>query len=156
MKAQNFFLTNPVVIDNALNTIRKLVPDGTWKVTISKAGSKSVKQRGLQFMWYEDVAKSGIGGRYEDDKITVHLVCKFRFAVPIFCRDDDYFNELYSEFMRRNEGNEEKIMWFIDNHVSTEKFDVAQMAEYLTSIHDYYIPRGAQLRNPEFQGLLDE
>jgi hypothetical protein len=153
-KSKTFFLTSSTSIDNALNKIRKLIPDGTYKVTISRAGSKSSKQRGLQFMWYEDISKSGIGGKYEDDKNGVHLVCKYRFAVPIFCRDDDFFNDLYSEFIRRNEGNEAKIMWFIEHHVSTEKFNVEQMAEYLTAMQRYYASRGVNLTDPEFQGLL--
>jgi hypothetical protein len=153
-KPKTFYLVSSETIDNALNYIRKLIPDGTWKVVISKAGSKSDRQRGLQWMWYEDIERAGVGGKYEDTKNGIHLVCKYRFAVPIFRRDDDFFNDLCAAFMKQNEGNINKIMWFIDNYVSTEKFNVDQMTEYLNAIQRHYTRKGVNLTDPQFRGLI--
>jgi hypothetical protein len=107
-------------------------------------------------MWNEDVSKSGIGGEHWDSQKGVHLISKYMFAIPIFQRDDPYFSDLYDLFIGKHEGNREMMMWFVENNVSTEKFNVSQMAEYLTSKKNYFgIKHGVNLRDPEFRGLLD-
>jgi hypothetical protein len=155
LKAKSFYLTRPDVVKNCINEILSIIPDGKLKVTISNAGTKSDKQRGLQWQWNEDVAKSGIGGKYEDTDIGVHRRSKYFWAIPIFCRDDDFFNDLCTEFKRRHEGDPERIMWFVDQYVSTEKFSVSQMAEYLTQFQKHYLSKGVNLTDPDYRGLLD-
>jgi hypothetical protein len=155
MKAKSFYITRPDVIKNLISEILSIIPDGKIKVTISDAGNKSDKQRGLQWIWYNDVVQAGVGGKHEDTPKGVHLISKYWWAIPIFCRDDEFFGDLYAEFMRRHEGDQERIMWFVDQYVSTEKFNVSQMAEYLTQFQQYYLSKGVNLTDPEFRGLLD-
>ena len=124
-------------------------------MTISNEGTKSAKQRGLQWIWYEDIVKAGIGGKHESDKNGVHLVCKYWFAVPILQRDDDFFAALYAGWRTNHKGDEAAILWFVDNHVSTEDLTVSQMAEYLTEIERHYLDKGVNLTSPQFRGLLD-
>lgn len=158
MRARNYYLTSLEVLSNVVVHLHGIILDGKVKVTFSAAGSKSAKQRGLQWMGYEDKAKSGIGGRLSDTSENVHLVAKYRFAIPIFSRDDDYFADMYSGYRKRIKGkaDEEAKMWyFVDKHVSTEDFTVSQMAEFLTHFRNDCTAKGITLREPEFKGLLE-
>jgi hypothetical protein len=155
MKAVTFYLTSLESISKASLFLLGCIPNGKVKVVFSDAGTKSAKQRGLQWRGYEDEAKSGIGGRLSDTEENCHLKAKYRFAIPIFLRDDTKFAALYIAFCSKYEDNEEMMLYFTDKHVSTEKFNTSQMAEYLTNYRNDCIRKGINLREPEFEGLLD-
>ena len=155
MKAKAFSLASLKSMKAAKAYLDGVVPNGKIKVTFSDAGTKSVKQRGLQWMGYEDKAKSGKGGRLGDTKENCHLAAKYRFAVPILLRDDSFFAELYLVYCNKYEESEERMLYFVDKHVSTEKFTVSQMAEFLTEFRNDCTRKGIELREPEFNGLLD-
>ena len=155
MKAKTFSLASLDSLNKAKAYLEGVIPNGKIKVVFSDAGCKSVKQRGLEWNWYTEVAEAGIGGEHEDSKEGVHLVSKWRFAVRILQRDDDFFADLYDGWCKRHEGDSEAIMWFIDQQVKTEKFNTAQMAEYLTEFQRYYIRKGVNLTDPEFRNLLN-
>ena len=57
-------------------------------------------------------------------------------------------------------GKNYQIMWFVDNHVSTEALDQKQMAEYLTNFKNHYgHDIGVNLTDPDARGwgnLLEE
>ncbi len=153
MKAESFFLINPHIRDNAIKRIMELPFDGKAKITISDAGSKSVRQRGLQFLWYTDVAKAGIGGRHEDTKNGVHRLSKFIWAIPILVRDDEFFADLYKAYSIAFKDKPERMEWFVDTQVHTEAFSTSQMAEFLTDFQRHY---GAlcNLTDPQDRNLL--
>ena len=155
MKAKTFSLASLNSMKAAKDYLEGVVPNGKIKVVFSDAGTKSVKQRGLQWAWYEDKAKSGRGGRLGDTKENCHLEAKYRFAVPILLRDDSHFAALYLVYCNKYEGDQEMMLYFVDQHVSTEKFNVSQMAEFLTDFKNDCIRSGIELMEPEFQGLLD-
>lgn len=154
MKAKTFILINEVIKINACLYIKDILADGKTKVTICNAGDKSVRQRGLQWRWNTDVALSGKGGEFEDTKENVHLVSKYRWAIPILIRDDDFFSELYSMWIKEHKKDPEKMKWFVDTQVHTEMFNTSQMAEFLTEYQKYYISVGIELSNPDDQKLL--
>ena len=155
MKAKTFSLASLNSMKAARAYLDGVVPNGKIKVTFSDAGTKSVKQRGLQWIWYEDKAKSGRGGRLGDTKENCHLEAKYRFAVPILLRDDSHFAGLYLVYCIKYEEDQKMMLYFIDQHVSTEKFTVSQMAEFLTEFKNDCIRSGIDLTEPEFRGLLD-
>lgn len=155
MKAKSFSLASPNSMKAAKAYFEEIIPNGKRKVTFSDAGTKSVKQRGLQWRWYTDKAKSGMGGRLGDTKENCHLEAKYRFAVPILLRDDAKFAALYLLYCNKYEGNQEMMLYFVDQHVSTEGFDVSQMAEYLTEFKNDCVSSGIDLSDPEHRGLLD-
>lgn len=158
MKAENYYLTSLAVIQKVSARLLECIPDGKIRVTFSDAGTKSAKQRGLQWQWYTDKARSGKGGRLGDTKENCHLEAKYRFAVPIFLRDDPFFADLYSGWCEKCElleDKQERMLYFVDHHVSTEKFSVSQMAEFLTEFKYNCIKNEIELREPEFRGLLD-
>lgn len=155
MKAEIYHLTSLESLQRIEERLHSFILDGKVKVTFSDAGTKSSKQRSLDWKWNSEIAESGIGGRWEDTKEGVHLVCKWRFAVRILQRDDSFFSDLYDEWCRRHEGDDKAIMWFIDKHVSTEDFTVSQQAEYMTEKQRYYSGKGVNLTDPEFRGLLE-
>jgi hypothetical protein len=155
MKAKTFSLASLNSKKAAKDYLEEVIPNGKIKVTFSNAGTKSAKQRGLQWLWYEDKAKSGKGGRLGDTKENCHLEAKYRFAVPILLRDDENFAGLYLVYCNKYEGDQVRMLYFIDQHVSTEKFSVSQMAEFLTEFKNCCIQDGIELREPEFKGLLD-
>lgn len=154
MKAKTFSLTSLDSLDKAKAYLNEIIPNGKIKVVFSNAGTKSSKQRGLEWDWYTQVADAGIGGEHEDSKEGVHLVSKWRFGVRIRQRDDSFFADLYDGWCKRHKGDSGAIMWFIDQQVKTEQFDTAQMAEYLTEFQRYYIRKGVNLTDPEFRNLL--
>ena len=159
MRAETYYLTSLKVIDNCMTRISKIMPEEKLQVTISNIGTKSARQRGLQWMGYDDVVMSGIGDRHCDTKENVHLAAKYRFAIPIFIRDDPFFSDLYAMWCNKYEyaeDKEQRILHFVDKYVSTEKFNVSQMAEFLTEFRNDCMKKGIQLRDPEFDGLLND
>lgn len=154
MKAETYYLTSLNVISNVIARLLKIQPEEKLQVVISNTGTKSARQRGLDWMWSDDIAKAGIGGKHEDCKEGVHLVCKYRFAVPILCRDDNFFSALHEGWLLNHPNDSEAVMWFVEHHVSTEALTVSQMAEYLTAKQRYYLGKGVNLTDPEFRGLL--
>jgi hypothetical protein len=155
MKSKTFRLASLNSKKAANDYLEGVIPNGKIKVTFSDAGTKSAKQRGLQWDWYTDKSKSGRGGRLGDTKENCHLEAKYRFAVPILLRDDENFADLYILYCNKYEGNQKMMLYFVDQHVSTEKFSVSQMAEYLTEFKNDCIRSGIELRDPEHRGLLD-
>jgi hypothetical protein len=146
-------MINETVYQNLIDRLCTIELDGKTKITISNAGDKTTKQRGYQWRLYLDISKSGVGGERNDTAEGVHVDCKWRFALPIFMRDDDFFQELYLAFKNKYETDSERMRWFIANQVHTEQFNTSQMAEYLTMLINFYAPMGVQLSDPKDYGL---
>ena len=153
MKAEKFILHTEFIRENCIARINRIELDGKTMVTISNAGNKSSRQRGLQWRWYTDVAQAGIGGKHEDTKEGVHLVSKYRWAIPILIRDDPFFAEIYHAWFMRWDKDDERKMWFVDHMVHTEDFNTSQMAEFLTEFQQYYGPH-VNLTDPQDRNLL--
>jgi len=151
LKAKSFYLQNELIRSNAISYIEDIECDGKTKVTISNAGSKSSKQRGLQWRWYADVAKSGKGNSDLDED--VDLECKWIFARPILLRDDDWFRDLFTMYMAKYKDDPERIKWFTKHMIHTESFNTSQMAEYLDGMEKYYISHDIPLTDPREYGL---
>jgi len=154
MKAEKFIIHTEFIRDNAIARINQIECDGKTMVTISNAGSKSVRQRGLQWLWNTDVAKAGIGGKYEDTKEGVHLVSKYRWAIPILVRDDPFFAEIYANWFDVWKESDERKMWFVAHMVHTEGFSTSQMAEFLTEYQQHY-SQYVNLTDPQDKKLLE-
>jgi hypothetical protein len=158
-KSDPYTLVNGNVRNNVMEQLFALPLDGTWAVVFHPVGSKSSRQRGLQHIWYDDILKSGIGGEHESGKDILDLACKYRWGLPIMIRDDDNFAELYLAYSKKYKSNPEKMTWFVKHNVHTEQFSQSQMAEFLTSIQNYYgIEKGVNLTDPDQKGwgnLLD-
>lgn len=151
MKAEIFNLISDKVKADLINRIVLLPCDGKVKVVISDAGTKSAKQRALNWLWNTEVAKAGIGGKHESTKDGVHLVSKWRFGLPILLRDDEFFSEIYTAWVQNHGDDPDAMKWFIHNHIHTEKFTIPQTAEFLTDYWDYYIPI-VNLTDPDDMG----
>ncbi len=154
MKAEPYYLINEHVRNVAIMRIKELPCDGKLKVTIANSGEKSAKQRGLDWMWSTDIAESGMGGEFEDTKENVHRVCKYRWAIPIFIRDDPFFAELYATYIQLYKSDPDRMKWFVDFMVHTEEFNTSQMAEYLTEKQRFYLGNNFPLRDPQDLKLL--
>jgi hypothetical protein len=147
------FLVDERARKTAMGQLMDLPADGSMKVVFSGAKDKSTRQRGLQWLWYGDVVKSGIGGRDEETENRLHLTAKYRWCLPIQVRDDDYFAALWLSYYEANKHDPRKLEWFVDHHVSTEDLNQAQMAEYLTNFQNYYaLELGVNLTDPEEKG----
>lgn len=159
MKSKVFFITSLESIQKVSEYLHSIIPNGKIKVTFSDAGSKSSKQRGLDWMWNTEIAEhyknTGTGGAHDDTKEGVHLLCKWRFGGRILQRDDSFFSDLWDAWQLKYKDDKRAIMWFIENHISTEQFTHSQMGEYLTEKKQYYLRAGVNLTEPEFRGLLD-
>lgn len=155
MKKEEYILNSQSVLNLAMTRCKSLELDGRTKLTLSDAGNKSARQRALQWLWNTEVSKSGIGGKHEDTKEGVHLVSKYRWAVPIFNRDDVHFNDLYSIWVQLYGKDPDRMEWFIDNQVHTENFSVSQMAEFLTDFQRHYASNGVNLTDPNEMGVLN-
>lgn len=153
MKSEQFFLTASHVKANLINRLVDIKCDGKIKVVISDAGSKSVRQRGLQWLWYTEVAAAGVGGRLESTKDGVHLYSKWRWAIPILIRDDEFFGEIFAAWKQKWGSDPERMEWFVDNQVHTESMSTSQVAELLTEFERHYRPM-VNLTNPDDLRLL--
>lgn len=153
MKSEQFFLTASHVKANLINRLVDIECDGKIKVVISDAGAKSVRQRGLQWRWYTEVAKAGVGGKHESTKDGVHLLSKWKWGIPILCRDDEFFSEIYSAWKNMHNGDEEAMRWFVDAQIHTEHFSTTQMAEFLTDFQRHYSPM-VDLTDPDDLKLM--
>lgn len=149
MKQEVFYITSPEKQAEAVTAVVKLSMDDKVKVTISSAKDKSVRQRGLQWKWYTEVSQAGIGGKHEDTKEGVHSVSKFRWALTIMLRDDDFFAQLWEAWVHKND-SPEALRWFVDNQVHTEKFNTTQMGEFLDDFQKHYSPYVALTDPKEF------
>lgn len=152
MKAEQYNLISDAVKANIISRLIELPSDGKVKVVISNAGDKSARQRGLQWKWYTETALAGIGGRHEDTKNGVHLVSKWRWALPILIRDDEFFAEIYLAWHEKYADDEERMLWFVDTQVHTERMSTSQMAEFLTDYERHYGAR-VNLTDPRDFGL---
>jgi hypothetical protein len=155
MKSEKYTLVSEKVRDNLIVRICELPLDGKYQATLSGVGSKSARQRGYEWVLYEFIAKSGKGGKHEDEKNGVHMVCKYRFAVPILLRDDPFFAEIWEIYKQLYNNDAERMEWFVANQVHTEKLITSQMAEYLTELLNSYNSRGFGLPDPDDKKLLD-
>ena len=153
MKHEQFILVNDNVLNNAIMRIKEIPCDGKTKIVIANAGTKSDKQRGLQWKWYTEVSEAGIGGKHEDTKDGVHLICKYHWAIPILIRDDMTFGELHHIWKQLYGTDAERMQWFTENQVSTEAFSTSQMAEYLTDFQKHYGPL-VNLTDPAQMGVI--
>jgi len=82
----------------ALSLIQQMPADGSDTVIIKKTdNSSTADQRRLQWLWYSELGASGIGSA--DTKESVHIESKWRFARPIYLRDDEVFGIIYEKFM---------------------------------------------------------
>lgn len=150
---QPVFLVDEKARKVAMGQLMDLPADGSMKVMFSGAKDKSARQRGLQWLWYSDVVKSGIGGSNEESEERLHLASKYRWALPILVRDDDFFAELWLSYFEANEHDPKKMEYFVDRHVSTEALNQAQMAEYLTNFQNHYAHKlGVNLTDPDDRG----
>ncbi len=166
MKAEQYRLTESKVIAKLLRRLEEIPLDGKIMVTIGNVGTKTQRQRNLQWVWYKDVVKSGIGGKHEEDADAVDLFAKWKWCLPILLYDPGMdqewqtdFQDLFLDYSARYKHNPRKMKYFIRNHVHTEKLPVNLMAKFLSEFERYYIDKGAQLSDPSTYGydrnLLD-
>lgn len=152
VKAESYYLVNDAVRNNAIMQIKSLPVDGKIKLVISNAGTKSTKQRGLQWKWYTETAEAGIGGKHEDTKEGVALITKWRWVIPILLRDDEMFSDLFSIWKQLYGDDEERMLWLTSSMVHTESLSTSQMAEVLTDFQRYYGQK-VNLTDPKDYGL---
>jgi hypothetical protein len=125
-----------------LNLIQEQPADGSVTVLVKKTDtSATAAQRRLNWMWCDEVARSGLGS--EDTKEGVHITCKWLFARPILLRDNGVFGAIFEGFSVMVEDlteQDRKEFWreFTEYYVSTERMTRAQRAEYLTEFQRYW------------------
>lgn len=154
MKQERYFLGSQASQDKVIERIKAAGIDGGVKVTIGDGRSKSAKQRGLQWRWAGEVARSGFGGKHEDTKEGVHIVSKWRFGRPLIAEFmPDHF-EFIKALEDRYSNNPDALYYIADKFISTEDFEHPIMNKYLTDFERYYRNAGVQLSIPD-KGLLD-
>ena len=149
MKSKTYYKVDQEKMDECVDSINNLEIGNKYQVTISNADTKSTRQHKYQWRLYGDINKSGVGGRHEETIEGAHIVCKYRFALPIILAKDVNFAWLY-EMVKKVVGNDtDKLMWFVDKQVSTMDFTVSEAAEYITNMINFYVPLGAVLTDPK-------
>ena len=153
MSTANITIASEREKTEAITIIQAIEPNGKLKVTIGPSGNKSAKQRGLQWKWFTEVSQAGIGGKHEDTKEGVALVAKWRWAIPILIRDDEFFADLFVAYRDKWGNDEAHMRYFVDVYVHTEQFNTSQMAEFLTEFQNHYSPI-VNLTDPQ-EGLTE-
>jgi hypothetical protein len=138
----------------AKNLIDEMPLDGSCLVITKKVDkSSTAKQRGLKWKWNEEISKAGLGGN--DLPLTVHIWNKKEFGHPILMRDDNNYAILFRSFRDQVQILEdyiERMKWFVENYIKTEKFSRAQQAEYLYYVQIYWVDKGVNLCDPDDYG----
>jgi len=152
MKAEKYFLVNHEVKKNLISRIMDIPENSEFKVTISDAGTKTEKQRNLDYKWDSEIFKSGIGWG-DKTVIDVHARSKWLFARPIWLRDCYIFQIIYNSFMNKFKHDKEKCLEFAKDFISTEKFSKDQAWEYMNDKQNFWITKGVNLTDPKDYGL---
>jgi len=143
----------------ATNLIKKMPTDGSGEVIFKKVDlSGTTKQRGLKWIWNEEIAKSGLGS--DDTDLDVHIRMKLKFGHGIRMRmaennDEDYYSDIYTavtETYKNHPAYPAIMKDFANEHIRTEKFNRKQNAEYLTKVQQYWSREGVRLTDPETKG----
>lgn len=139
----------------AKSLIDEMPAMGTYIVEIKQVDeSSTAKQRRLSWLWFSEVAASGLGKN--DTKEGVHLTAKWQFARPILLRDDELFGMIYEKFIEVVTGSATYVEFcraFSDQYISTERMTRKQRAEFLTDFQRYWTRKGVNLTDPATQGL---
>lgn len=146
MTTETIFLGSIAAKAKAICLINSIEIGAAMKVVVSDTRGKTAQARGVQWMWYTEVANSGIGRR--DNKDDVHADAKYKFARPILMRDDEDFAFLWPEIEARCEGDPEKIRYAVDHFISTEG-EGFPIGEYLTDFERYWRQQGVNLTIPD-------
>lgn len=162
MKAISITLSNDAALRRAVSEVMATYASekaGTTEVVIRNVGTKSVKQRGLQHIWYQDIVRSGKGGQYEADEHTLDIYLKYRWGLKIMLPTRPLLAEAYVEYSNTHKHQPDRMMWWVEQNVHTEQMTVNEMAQFLTAIFDWYVIRhGFNLTDPDeygWKGLLD-
>ena len=135
--------------------IKEAVLDGSKTVVLKSTDKSSTsKQRRLNWLWCDQVSKSGLGSN--DDKNNVYIGAKWRFARPILLRDDDIYATIDTYFLdtvKNAENRSELIKQFANQYISVENMTRKQRAEYLTEFQKYWVVRGVNLTDPAMIGV---
>jgi hypothetical protein len=152
---------NTLVIDSdqrkayCRTMIEEMPADGSKTVIFKNTdASPTARQRRLQWLWYTEVAQSGLG--QDDTKESVHIRAKMMFAHPILMRDDEVYPVLYDTFKNAVKTSVNYAMYikdFADQYISTERLTKRQRAEYLTEFQRYWVVKGVALTDPSLQGV---
>ena len=152
MKPEHYFLGSNATRQVILQRISSLeIGDAHYRITIADSMSKNARQRGLQWLWYGEVANSGFGAY--DIKDDVHIAAKWKFAKPILLRDDEVFAAVWPELEKLYMQDKKTMKWIAEHFISTEGKGFA-INEYLTEFERYYRQHGVQLTVPE-KALLE-
>jgi len=141
----------------AKSLIDEMPTDGSEQIIKKKVAIDSTaKQRGLQWRWFDEIAKSGLGA--DDTAIDVWIRAKWQFARPILLRDSETFGGVLSGFdivVRDYDPEVKKRMYreFSRDYIHTEKMDRKQRAEFLTNLQQSWSKRGVNLSDPADYGV---
>ena len=152
MKPEHYFLGSNATRQVILQRISSLeIGETHYRITIADSMSKTVRQRGLQWLWYGDVVDSGFGSFVNKDDL--HIASKWKFARPILMRDDPMFAFVFPGLTEAHKADKKKMKWIADKFISTEGKDFA-INEYLSEFERYWRPKGVHLTIPE-KALLE-
>lgn len=111
------------------NEIMALDVSGGYVVDITQPKNRrSVALNALYWLWVSEIAK--VWGYSKDD---AHARLKLAHSVPILCRDENGFNEMW---MCVQGVQDDEFHLSVARLVSTTKFNNKQMCEYLTEIEN--------------------
>ena len=153
MKAETIYLTDQDKVREAIDKILVLDTGNKYQVVIGNADVKTSRQHKYQWRLYSDIARSGLGGKWEETAESAHIKCKYLFALPLMLAKDINFSWLYDMVKKETNNDTEKLMWFVDKQISTMDFTVNEGAQYITDMINYYAPKGFELTDPSEYGL---
>lgn len=120
-----------------------------WRVTIEEwKNNRSGAQNALYWRWLTEY-----GHETGHSKEEAHEVMKYKFAVPIFVRDDAEYADMVASVKEVRKAG----MYVYANNLrdqivkltSTTDFNVKQMAEYLTAFERFARSEGVDLSRPD-------
>lgn len=115
------------------------VPAGEgWRCRITRTDKRKDSQNALNWKWCTAIAE-----QMHDSKDDVHARNKHDFGVPILCRDEPEFNEMWTKLSEQLSYEEQvQAIRYID---VTSIMSVKQMTEYLNDLELHYERNGILL-----------
>ena len=148
---------NRAVVKKAIGkAIDELPQDQDIALTIHNYdGSKSARQRRLQWRWYSEIASSGFGR--SNDKNRVHLDSKWYQAKPLLLAGTDKYSlwiqDMWQLILEKHPNDAEKQKDFFVFAVHTESMEKEMVSDFLKDMQYYWTNKGVVLTDPSLAGL---
>lgn len=137
-----------------MRDVSKLEQDKNFEIVLRNySDTKSDRQRRTNWLWNNQVAKSGIGSN--DSADGVHLNAKWQFARPLLLAGNDDYSLWVQDLIKMLEefhpNDNERLKNLFVHGVHTEKMLPDMVSDFLNNFQNYWTQKGVKLTDPSLK-----